>query len=132
MDRTVWLRGEVPMSDQISFTKYENKIVPQFRQKINSAESTEDVKKFFIQTTKDLLNEIFEGTLDFRYDDVELMPDADPYYRVSHRLGSSKNFASVWNGSDLSRVMFRLASSASHRYRHLMKNPEKRDAKIRM
>ena len=120
------------MSDQISFTKYENRIVPHFRQKINCAESTEDVKKFFIQTTKNLLNEIFDENLDIRYDDVELMPDCDPYYRVSDRLGSCENFTSVWNGSDLSRVMFRLASSATHRYKHLLKNPEKRDSKIRM
>ena len=120
------------MSDQISFTKYENRILPHFRQKINSAESTEDVKKFFIQTTTNLLREIFGEKLDLQYDDVELMPNRDPYYRVSDRLVSSRDFSLIWDESDLSRVMFRLASSASHRYRHLMKNPEKTDAKIRM
>jgi hypothetical protein len=43
------------MTKQIFFSKYEQKVLPNFRQKINEAESTEDVKKFFIYTVKELL-----------------------------------------------------------------------------
>ena len=36
------------MTKQISFTKIENDLLPKFRKAIGAAESTEDVKKFFI------------------------------------------------------------------------------------
>ena len=46
------------MTKQISFSKYEQKVLPNFRQKISQSESIEDVKKFFIYTVKELLESI--------------------------------------------------------------------------
>jgi len=120
------------MTQQQSFTKYENKILPSFRQKINKAESTEDVKKFFVYTAIEFFENIFEGQMYFEYEDFVLIPEISPNYRLSERLLSSKNFISVWDDSDLPRVIHRLAESALHRYRHLKKHPEKTDSKIRM
>jgi len=119
------------MTKQFSFSKYENKLLPDFRQKINMAESTEDVKKFFIYTTTELFNHVFEGKLDIEYEDIALTPTGKPYYTISKRLFSRENFLSVWNDSDLPRVMGRLAESSSNRYKHLEKNPAKTDSKIR-
>jgi len=48
------------MTKQLSFTKYEHKILPNFRQKISKAESTEDVKKFFVYTAKELFENILK------------------------------------------------------------------------
>lgn len=120
------------MTRQFSFSKYENELLPDFRLKINLAESTEDVKKFFVYTTKELFEHIFEGKLDIKYEDIMLMPSAEPFYTVNERLSSQQDFSSVWNNSDLPSVIGRFAEASTKRYKHLEKKPEKTDAKIRM
>jgi len=120
------------MKKKFSFTRCEREILPNFKQKIGKAESTEDVKKFFVYTVNELFRNVFEGQLEFDYEDFELMPDSEPHYQLSKRLLSSKDFTSVWNHSDLPRVVNRLAESSIRRYTHLDKHPEKTDSKIRM
>lgn len=119
------------MIKQVSFTKYERKILPKFRQMISKAESTEDVKKFFIYTSIELFSNIFEEKINFEYEDIFLMQTEDPYYKISKRLISLKDFASVWNASDLPVIIGNLAEAAMHRYKHLQKYPEKTEAKIK-
>lgn len=120
------------MTTQFSFTKYEHEVLPTFRQKISKAESTEDVKKFFVYTAIHLLKTVFEGKMNFEYEDITLLPHSKSQYSVSERILSSDHFKSVWNNSDLPRVIYRLALSAMNRHRHLEKHPEKTDSKIRM
>ncbi|HKJ34824.1 MAG TPA: hypothetical protein VKA34_23570 [Balneolales bacterium] len=120
------------MKKKLSFTRYEREILPNFRQKISKAESTEDVKKFFVYTVKELFKNVFEGQMEFDYEEFELTPDSESHYRLSERVLSSKDFTSVWNHSDLPRVVNRLAESSIRRYTHLEKHPEKTDSKIRM
>jgi len=120
------------MSKQISFSKYEQKVLPNFRQKISRAESTEDVKKFFVYTAQELLESIFAGKIDFKYEDIELIPGKEPHYLLSKQFAFSDEFKSVWKDSDLPRLLSRLAETAVHRYKHLKKRPEKTEAKIRM
>lgn len=120
------------MTGKKSFTKHENKIFPGFRDNISKAESTEDVKKFFVYTAKRLFEEVFEGRMEFDYQDFVLTPNNENLYELSERLVSSGDFSSVWGNSDLPRVVTRLAESAVRRYRHLEKHPEKTDSKIRM
>jgi hypothetical protein len=124
--------GRNIMAKQLSFTKHEHEVLPDLRQKLNKAESTEDVKKFFIYTALELLEKIFEGEMHFDYEDIALTPGSTSNYTVSQRLLSSEAFTSVWNHSDLPNLMGRLAESAINRYRHLEKHPEKTDAKIRI
>ena len=120
------------MTRQISFTKHEHKVLPNFRSKFNKAESTEDVKKFFVYTVMELMNNVFDGELKFEYEDCALKTDCAPFYSLSERILSSDAFQPVWTESDLQRVLYRLAESATHRYRHLRKSPEKTESKIRM
>jgi hypothetical protein len=120
------------MTERLSFTKYENEYLPRFRQKINEAESTEDVKKFFVYTMRDLLRSVLQGNMDIQYEDVWLKPHAKSPYAVSERLFSTNTFQSLWSRSDLPRVMGRFAETATRRYRRLEKHREKTDAKIRM
>jgi len=120
------------MVKQLSFTKHENKMLPKFREKINKAESNEDLKKFFVYTVIELFETIFQEKMDFHYEDIALNPDSEPYYVLSNRLRESPEFGSVWKDSDLPHVVYRMAESAIGRYRHLEKHPEKTDAKIRM
>jgi len=42
------------MTKQISFTKQENELLPDYRNKLNQAESVEDVRKFFIYAANEL------------------------------------------------------------------------------
>ena len=120
------------MTKQISFSKYEQKVLPNFRQKISQSESTEDVKKFFVYTVQELLESILPEKFDFEYEDVALMLGKEPYYLLSKQLISSNEFKSVWNDSDLPRLLSRFAETAVNRYKHLQKRPEKTESKIRM
>jgi hypothetical protein len=120
------------MTLQLSFSKYENEMLPNFREKTNMAESTEDIKKFFGYTAKELFSAVFRDKFAVEPDDVMLTAGEEPYYTLSDRLMGLKEFTEVWNGSDLPHVTGRLARSAMHHYKHLAKKPEKTNSKIRM
>ena len=120
------------MTKQISFTKQQHQVLPEFRRKISHAESTEDIKKFFYGTTRELFNLVFDGKMTFNYEDIALMPGSKDKYWMSERLLNSGGFKSVWDQSDLPAMVGRLATTSLNRYVHLEKHPEKTDAKIRM
>ncbi len=119
------------MALQFSFTKVENEVLPDFRKKLNLAESTEDVRNFFFYASMEVLGSIFMDKLDFDDEDIMLILDREPFYKVSKRLFSSEDFMSIWNDSDLPRVLGRFAKSAMQRYKRLEKYSEKTDTKIR-
>jgi len=116
----------------MSYTKIEHAIMPDFRNKVNHAESTEDIKKFFGYKTQELLNSVFAGRMSFNYDDILLDPENDQHFKLHNRLLASRDFNTVWNDSDLPQVVGRLAKSAANRFTRLTKNSEKTEAKIRM
>ncbi|MCF8094059.1 MAG: hypothetical protein K9J79_01735, partial [Desulfobacteraceae bacterium] len=115
---------------QISFTKHERKILPEFRKKINNSESTEDVKKFFSYTAGSLFKKILPEEEAVEFDDIQLAPQSNPPYRLSSRLLAVPAFSRIWEDSDLSNVLERLAEAALNRHRRLDKHPEKTDSKI--
>jgi hypothetical protein len=119
------------MTTRVSYTKYENRLLPSFREKLNMAESTEDVRKFFVYTMRDLLDAVFEQKLDLDKEDIVFDPESEPPYSLGQGLTAHREFTPVWEGSDLPRVVSRLADSAVRRYRHLEKNPGKTTSKIR-
>ncbi|GBC59749.1 hypothetical protein DENIS_0690 [Desulfonema ishimotonii] len=119
------------MEKQVSVAKHEKSILPGFRNKINQAESTEDVKKFFTYTIRELLVRIFEDDTYQDYDAIELSPNAAPYYKIRKDVTPPDEFSALWNNSDVQRVIADLAETAIHRYRHLEKKPEKTTTKIR-
>jgi hypothetical protein len=119
------------MAKMRSYTKYENKIIPSLRQNLNRAESTEDVKKFFVYAVKELMETAFDG-LSLRHDDIFLSPETEPGFTLSERILSHDVIRAAWSDSDMPQVLGRLAESALKRYRYLQKNPEKTEAKIRM
>lgn len=120
------------MTRQLSFSGYERKILPQFREKMNKAESTEDVKKVFIHTVEELLDGVFDGTVKMEDEDLMLLPDSKPYFQMSDRLRGEDHLKFYWTDSDLHHVIYRMAKSAAKRYKHLEKHPEKTEIKIRM
>lgn len=124
-------RGEGDMSEQLSFTKIENDLRPAYRNRLNTAESPEDVKKFFVYTAREFLSRALEDSVQIEYEDVQLDPVSDPPYTVSHKLANNSRYAFLQQGSDLNIILTRLAQSAARRYVHLERNPGKSESKIR-
>ena len=119
------------MTKQISFSKFENELLPDFRKKISSAESVEDVKKFYVYTMQEFFSMVFPDKDAIAADDIRLVPDQDPPFSLSGSFKEQDEVSSLWHSSDLFRVLERFAVEAAHRYRHLEKNPMKTEAKIR-
>jgi uncharacterized FlgJ-related protein len=119
------------MSQQSSFTRFENQALPMFRMKLSKAESTEDVKKFFFQTMRDLFDRIFGQQVDLEREYLVLAPGETPCLHMHEALTSQPAFQEAMNNSDLDRVLERFAQAAVNRYVRLEKNPEKTNAKIR-
>jgi len=119
------------MSEQLSFTKIENDLRPAYRNRLNIAESPEDVKKFFVYTAREFLSRALEDSIQIEYEDVQLDPVADPPYTVSPKLADNSRYTFLQQGSDLNIILTRLAQSAARRYVHLERNPGKSESKIR-
>ena len=117
---------------KISFRKFEHMILPHFRQRINEAESTQDIKNTFVSSIKHLFENAFGGRVSVQDEDVRFTPYEEPYFFLSPGVLKEDSLRSIWKDSDLRHVIERLAESAMNRYKHLEKHGEKTDAKIRM
>jgi hypothetical protein len=120
------------MSRQLSFTKLEKELLPTYRRKMGSAESTEDVKKFFVYIVQELLNKVYGDKITFEYSHIRLDPGTPPHYQINDQLKSLDDFISVWESSDLSHIVSRFTDTAMNHYNHLARNPAKTESKIRM
>ncbi len=119
------------MIKQLSFTKYMRELQPDFRCRINQAESEEELRNIFFQTVRGLFEVFLAGGLPCEPLDIRLLPDERPPYSLSPRLRRDRNFRRVWANSDLAPTVAKLAEAAAHRWRHLGMHPEKTTAKIR-
>ncbi len=120
------------MSRQVSFTKFEKELLPDFRQKINLAETAGDVKALYARTCLEFLDKALEGELSLEFEDIALQPDHDDKFVLSDRLLASPAFTDIWNNSDLPNVLARFTDTAINRFLRLEKHTEKTEAKIRM
>lgn len=118
------------MTTQVSFSKYEQELRPALREKINSAESTEDVRKFFVYTVQELFKKAVEGNLDLEDEDIHLDPKGYNGFAISQRLKGIRDFASVWNNSDLPHIVRRMAEFAIKRHKRLLQHTDKTEAKM--
>ena len=119
------------MTKQISFSKHENEVLHGFRNKMNTAESTEDVKKFFNYTVIKLLNDIFEDRVKIDSEDIRLKTDGKKSYLIEDSLLKQEGFQNIWNNSDIKRILGTFADISLKRYKHLETNPEKTKLKIK-
>lgn len=118
------------MTKMMSFTKHEHQVLPKFRDKLNQAESVEDVKKFFVGTIQEFLGLATEGKLKAAYDDISLLPDESPGYSLVPELKNSTEMKEMEN-SDVNAILKRLSEQAVHRHKHLSKNNTKTNLKIK-
>lgn len=120
------------MTKQLSFMKSMHEILPHFRRRLNNAESTEDVKKFFTYTIMELFEKILPDQNLLTYEDIDLLPGNVPPYTLSDRIINRYEVSQALETSDLKDILHKLAETASKRYIHLEKNPEKTESKIRL
>ena len=118
------------MTQMMSLTKYEHKVLPKLRDQLNQAESVEDVKKFFIGTIQEFLGIATNGNVSAAYEDISLLPDQEPHYSLAAPVTDSAAIKELEN-SDLKAILQRLAEQAAHRYKHLTKNNSKTNLKIK-
>jgi len=118
------------MADFKSFSKHENELAHNFRNKLNHAESSEDVKKFFNYTIQELLTQALGEGIEIRYEDIALGAGGSGY-TLSGRLQTDPSFSALTKTSDINAIIQRFAESAQHRVRHLEGHPEKTQSKIR-
>jgi len=118
------------MTRQVSYSKIEKEVRPRLREKLNVAESTEDVKKFFVYAVKELLDKVLEGEKTVEYEQIALAPDEERGYTLSPSLLHDGRFKEAWDNSDLPHILRRIAEVAVNRYAHLEKHPDKTETKI--
>jgi len=118
------------MTRQISFTRLEHAQAPAFRDRMDHAETTVDVRNFFSESASTLLSDAVGNPDAVGIEDISLEPGQSDGYTLSERLKSDPAFAKVWEDSDLSRIMASMARSAVNRLTHLGKNPEKTESTL--
>ena len=120
----------VHMTRQMSFSKLEKELRPVLREKINHAESTEDVRKFFAQTVGELLEKVFGDSVYIGYETIQFAPLEKDGYVVSKALKKTAPFANAWRDSDLPHIVKRMAEFATKRHKHLERHLDKTEAKM--
>ncbi len=119
------------MTKQLSFSKQEQELRPEFREMLDRAESVEDVKKFHFQIVRELLSRITDKEWDIAFPrDVNLDFEKGEGWVFSDQLLDQNGLRQLMDDSDLDNILDRLTEKAWNRYRHLEKNPEKTEKKI--
>ena len=118
------------MSALRSFAKVEHELLPGYRARLNNAESTEDIKKFFFVTVQNLLDTVLEEKVALRYADFHLDPEAEESFFLGRRIRESPGFASAWEDSDLCPIIKRLAERAVNRHKRMAKCRDKTESKL--
>ena len=120
------------MEQHLSFSKIENDLKHKFRKMINEAESTEEVKKNFVYCMQELFTNASDGAIALQFEDIDLLPYDNPPFVISEEIRAFIASTGLWADSDLPQIVSRFAELASNHYKHLAKNPQKTESKIRM
>ena len=119
------------MDGHISYSQIEQSIRPEFRDKMNHTESTEDVKKFFVYAVQTLLGKALGGKIPVEYEDIQLDMEHKEHFHVSERLLDNAAFVEAWENSDLPHIVARFAETASNRYKYFDKrHPDRSESKM--
>jgi len=114
-----------------NFEHLGKKFLSQMRVKISTAEDKIDLENFFSRTITNFLREAFSGKMAIGAESVVFAATETSHYLLKPTLANQMQFKEVWNSSNLSAVIGRMATSTYHRYMHLSKHPEKTVLKIR-
>ncbi len=118
------------MTTQHSYTKDEQELRKRFREMLDQVESDQDVKKFFYQIVRDLLERVAGESLDVEFEDVQLDYDRGEGYVIAARVLQQDALQARMQDSDLDAILNRFAETAWNTYRHWRKNPEKTEQNV--
>jgi hypothetical protein len=118
------------MTVQSSFTKVRNDLMHGFREKMSRAESTEDVRKFYVNTMLDLISRVVGQNTTLNPDDIRLSPESTDGYFLNPTVIDHPHFRAAWNDSDLPHIMDDFTQKALNRYSRLSTGNEKTRLKI--
>ena len=118
------------MTNVKSHTRHEQQVRKEFRAKLNTSESSEDVRKCFVHSFRDLMHLVFNGALEARNDDAALDGTSEQGFRISRRLMKDRRFREEWDTSDLASIVCRLALTAGKRIVRFEKNFDKTESKL--
>lgn len=119
------------MSEHKSFSKIEQDVRHTFRNNLNTADSTEDVKKFFVYAVQDVIEQVFQGKLEITFDDIWLDQDTEAGFVINKTLKSNPEFHQLTENSDILQIIARMAEKANAHIIHLeQKHPDKTEAKM--
>ncbi|MFZ5757195.1 MAG: hypothetical protein ACOY3X_09845 [Pseudomonadota bacterium] len=113
------------MTDQRSFTRFENELVHRYRRDVAAAGSMAEVRQCFSRTVCELLAKAGNDAVRCRHEDVTLLPAAEPGYALSAAITGQAAYQRLAKDSDLGAILARLAGPAMHRHAHLARHPEK-------
>lgn len=113
-----------------SYTKFENELVQDYRQRVNLAETEHDVQLAFARLLRELLGRIMGTEVVLEEGDVRLDPGSEQGYRLGPGITANEEFAGLWMDSDLEAVLQRQAATGVKRLKHMVKRPEKTEAKL--
>jgi RNA binding exosome subunit len=117
------------MNEQLSYVKHQNALIHQYRERINHAESEQDIKRMFFQIMKDLFIDIFEDDLGLEFNHVNLRPDEKTFFRLDSQIAQHPRLHVALEHSDLQLILSTFAKQACH---HLQRHPENTERKIRI
>jgi len=118
------------MKKQTSFAKIDQNIRQFFRQNLNTAESDEDVKKFFVYAVQDLIKQALAGKVIVEYTDVLLDQEKKEGFALDENLKQNEEFMEAWGNSDLKSIIQRFAEAAIKHLKHLDKHRDKTETKM--
>lgn len=119
------------MARMASYTKHENEVLPEYRRRVNTAETVDDVRAAFALMLRRLLTGIIGETVHLEEGDVVLDPHAAAGYRLGPGLVANAEFAGLWQDSDLDAILRRQAAMALGRCKRLLAGPEQTDFRDR-
>ncbi|MGR5147051.1 hypothetical protein ACQKP8_10960 [Photobacterium alginatilyticum] len=117
------------MPSHISYSKLERTYTPNFRNRINTARSTNDVYDVFCHTVASMFNDITDSKK-FRDSDIDFYPERACHYELGTNLKREPSVVECLHTSDMGRILDDMAQTATNRHTHLMKHPEKTNSKI--
>ena len=118
------------MNEQQSYIRYQNALIHPYRERLNRAESDQDIKKLYFHIVKDLFIDIFEDDLGLKFHHINLLPDKEPFFRLDSELAEHPKLQAAFEHSDLRLILSTFASQGCHHVLHLQGHPKNTESKI--
>lgn len=117
-------------ADTASFSKIENELEHEFRNRVNSAEAARDVEQAFAAFLAGILSRVTGGEVVLDEGDVRVAPELADGYALGPGITANAEYARILEHSDLPVILRRQARDAVNRINHLGRHTIRAEAKI--